>query len=414
MSTTISCRFFAPAAIVLAVFSGAAPAAQTAPQVPPPRPFPLPPATQPSDPSQPPRRDGQPLAQTVPAAERWSTTIGASTFIPPVMTETHVFAAVPPASIAAFRLEDGAEAWRVDLAAEHPLALDEGRLFLAAGEAVHCLDARTGAVVWRQPTGALSVPPLVHGGWVLTATGAEVVARRATDGAVVWQAALGPLARRPTIEGDALYLPLADSRVKSVALTSGALNWERALGGAPSEIAALAGRVYVGSSDKYFYCLDAGDGETEWRRRVGAALVGRPAIDAGRVYVAAMDNLLRALDRVSGALKWQVGLPFRPSAGPILFGTAVIVPGVTSELPTFDVKTGKAGRPIAFGAPLAAALDLRLTAKGPIAATVTGDLSVAWKLTLWEPAMTIPVAPLSELPGTAIPLQAAPPPGGGP
>lgn len=415
--TTISCRFFAQAAAIgLIVFTASAVLAQPPSQVPPPRPFPQPPpkpdAGTPDEQER--RRRLENLPQPVPGAERWSAPIGANTFVPPVMTDTQVFAVVPPAAIAAFRIDDGAELWRVELTADHPLAVDEGRVFVASGEAIHALDAATGSVVWRQPAGVIAVPPLVYQGWIVTGTASDVAARRASDGTIVWQQPHGALTARPTIDGDTLYLPLADARVKAVDLTTGALKWERVLGGAPSEIAALAGRVYVGSGDRYFYCLDAGDGDVEWRARVGAAVRGRPAIDADRVYFAAMDNLVRAVDRVDGALKWQAGLPFRPSAGPVLLGTLVVVPGAVAELKTFEAKTGKPGRPIAFGAPLASPLAVRLSEKGPIAATVTGGLTAEWRLTLWEPSTAIPIAPLTVLPGTATALPATPPPGGAP
>lgn len=400
------------AAIGWLVLAAAAAFAQPPSQVPAPRPFPLPPAT-PSDAALERHRREHPPPQPVPGVERWSAPIGANTLVSPVMTDTHVFAVIPPGALAAFQIEDGKPIWRVDLAADHPLAVADSRLFVASGEAIHAFDAGSGSLLWRQPVGALTAPPLVHEGWIVTATDGDVAARRATDGTMVWQQAHGPLKLRPTIEGDTLYLPLADSRVKAVNLPDGAAKWERKLGGAPSEIASLDGRVYVGSDDRYFYCLDEDDGRTEWRLRVGAAVVGRPAIDAERVYLAAMDNLLRALDRVDGALKWQVGLPFRPSAGPLLFGTAVVVPGAVPELQTFDVKTGKPGRAIAFGAPLASPLALGVSDKGPLAATVTGGLTADWKLSLWEPSMTIPIAPLSALPGKATTLPAAPPPGSG-
>jgi outer membrane protein assembly factor BamB len=413
--TTISCRFVAQASTILVAVCMAGPLlAQPPSQVPPPRPFP-----QPSAPSTPAERErlrqlrDNPLAQTVPGVERWSIDIGGNTPVPPVMTDAYVFVFVPPAAIAAFQVDDGAETWRVELAAEYPLAFDEGRLFVASGGAIHALDGRTGAVAWRQPTGALAAPPLVAGGWVVTATEGEVAARRASDGTVVWRQAHGPLNLQPTIDGDTLYLPLSDARVRAVDLMDGTPKWERTMSGAPSEITALAGRVYVGSGDRYFYCLDASDGGVEWRHRVGGALVGRPAVDADRVYLAAMDNVIRAVDRVDGALKWQAGIPFRPSAGPTLFGTAIVVPGAVQEVRTFDVRSGKIGRPITFGAELKG-FDLRMSEKGPIAATITGGLTAEWKLSIWEPMVAIPAAPLTVLPGKATTLPAAPPGAGVP
>ena len=325
------------------------------------------------------------------------------------MNDGQVFAFVPPGAIASFNLADGAELWRVELAPDHPFAVDDDKLFVAAGEAMHALDARTGAVAWRQPTGTLAAPPLVFEGWIVISAGNEVVASRAADGAVVWRKPHGALRHTPTIEGELLFLPLADARILAVDLRTGEARWERKLGGAPSEIAALADRIYVGSADKYFYCLDADDGVLEWRPRIGAVVIGRPAIDAERVYVATTDNLLRAFDRVSGALKWQAPLPFRPYSGPVLLGTAVLVAGYVAELRSLDAATGKTGPAMNLGAPLAGPLSVQLTDRGPLAAAITGGVAGDWRLSIWESVTSIPTAALTVLPGTPVPLPAAPP-----
>ena len=364
-----------------------------------PQPFPKPEVKKP-------RRGVQPV-QPVPGVERWSTVVGPSApTIPPVMTDRHVFALLPPAAVAAYRLQDGVELWRVELTPVHPLVAGEGRVFVSAGDAIHALDGDTGALAWRQPTGALTAPPLVHEGWIVTVSAGEVVARRAADGTAVWRQPGGAQHLRPTIEGDTLYLPLAEPKVVALDLTTGEKKWERTFGGAPSEIAALAGRVYVGTADKDFYCLDADDGEDEWRHKL-AVLIGRPVLDSERVYVVAMDNVIRAFDWVDGALKWQAGLPFRPSAAPVLFGTSVVAPGATSDLRTFDAVTGKTGRTIAFPAALATPLSIQASEKGPLALTVTGAVDVAYKLSIWEPSMVIPTGPLTALPGKAVALPTA-------
>ena len=340
--TTISCRFFSRAAAIgLIVFAASGAVAQPPSQAPPPRPFPQPPpkpdAGTPAEQER--KRRIENLPQPVPGVERWSTAIGANTFVPPVLTDSHVFAVVPPGAIAAFRVEDGAELWRVELAADHALAVDEGRVFVASGEAIHALDAATGRVAWRQPTGVISAPPLVYQGWIVTGTASDVAARRAGDGTVVWQQPHGALKARPAIDGDTLYLPLADARVKAVDLTSGALKWERALGGAPSQIAALAGRLYVGSGDRYFYCLDAEDGDVEWRR-ADAAVIGRPAIDADRVYFAAM-----AMPR------WNVGFGVPSRATPLSpVATPITAPALSCSVST-------AAKPGKMSTPSASALD---------------------------------------------------------
>lgn len=371
-------------------------------------PVPQSPMVKPSDKGRQQRRD-PPAAQPLPRAQRWSVSIPASTTLPPVMDGARVFAFIPPGVVGSFNLADGSQLWRVELAPDHPFAVHDGKLIVAAGGAMHALDAGTGAVAWRQATGTLAAPPLIHQGWVVTSSGNEVVASRADDGAVVWRQPHGALRHMPTIEGDQLFLPLSDGRVLAVVLTTGEARWERKLGDAPSQIAALAGRVYVGSASKYFYCLDAADGDREWRQRPGAVVIGRPAVDAERVYVATTDNLLRAYDRVSGALKWQAPLPFRPYSGPLLLGTAVIVPGYITELTTLDAASGKAGPALSFGAPLAGPIALQPSDRGPLAAAITGGVAGDWKLSIWEVPTSVPTAPLTVLPGTPVPLPTGPP-----
>lgn len=353
--------------------------------------------------------DRRPL-QLVPDAIRWSVELSAPPVLPPVLTAERVFVSVPPGIVAALNALDGAEVWKVELMPDHPIVVSGDHLFVAAGEAIHALRADTGAITWRQPAGTLTAPLVVQGGWIISAVGAEITARRASDGTVVWAQTVGPLHMAPTIEGDTLYLPLADKRVVALELTSGRVRWERQMRGAPSEIAALGKRVYVGSEDKWFYCLDAKDGGPEWQMRVGTATIGRPVIDAAHVYFNAMDNYVRALDRHSGAVRWQYGLPFRPIAGPSVVGTVVVVPGTAEVLQALDAAGGKPVKPIPFGAPVASPPSYLELNGVPVAAAITGALNVEWRLSLFEPSTQIPTAPITSLPGLPVSLPPIPPP----
>lgn len=383
MRTPISCRFFAQAALL--VIASTAVYAQT-PLVP-----------------RPERREERLVLPVLPGTARWSVAVAPTTTVPPVMSERQVFAVLPPGVVAAFSVADGTEMWRVDLTPDHPIVVAGDHVFVAGGEAIHALRADTGAVAWRQPSGTLSAPLVVQDGWVIAAAANEVTARRASDGTVVWKEAAGGEQRlRASIEGETLYLPLTDGQVRALDVATGKLKWRRRLRGAASEILPLPERVYVGSDDRNFYCLDAETGETRWTRRVGAALIGRPAIDADHVYFVAMDNNLRAIERRNGAERWNAGLPFRPTAGPQRFGSVVVVPGPAAELQTFDARRGRAVAMVPFGERLASPPTFRDTEKGPIAVAVTGGLSAEWKLSLMEPSMAIPIAPLSVLPGQPV------------
>jgi outer membrane protein assembly factor BamB len=341
------------------------------------------------------------LLPILPETIRWSVAVSTAATSPPVMSKQHVFAVLPPGVVAAFRLEDGKETWRVDLSADQPLVVSDDRVFVAAGEAIHALAAATGAVAWRQPSGTLTAPLLVQDGWVIASTADAVTARRASDGTVVWTAAVGPQRERASIEGDTLYLPLTDKRIVAINLTTGKQRWQRKLIGVPSEILPIAKHVYFGADDKFFYCLDAGSGHQEWRLRVGAATIGKPAIDAERVYFGAMDNMLHAVSP-RGTIRWQATLPFRPTAGPQLVDAVVLVPGAAADLQTFDVRTGKPISPIGFGGRLATPPSFQQTEKGPLAVAVIGGLTAEWKIAVLEPSMAIPVAPLTVLPGVPL------------
>ena len=72
-------------------------------------------------------------------------------------------------------LSDGAEVCAsAEVRAEQPLAADDERVYVAAGEPIHALNAANGRVTWRAPLGAtLTAPALAHGGWVVAAAAAS-------------------------------------------------------------------------------------------------------------------------------------------------------------------------------------------------------------------------------------------------
>lgn len=378
--TTISCRFIAPSVglLFLALVAGRAAARQA-----------------PAPPSAP---------QVLPSVLQWFVAISAAPTVPPVASGDRVYIALRTGSVAAHEMSNGALLWSVDLTAEQPLVVDDTHVFVAAGEAVHALQASSGTASWRVPAGPVTAPLLVHAGWLIAASGGGVAAFRAADGTRLWRQEIGLIEERPFIDGDALYLPLADGRIVAVDLHAGTPLWERRLPAPVGEPLVAHERLYVGSGDKYFNCLDTDDGSIEWRVRLGAEVRGRPAIDADRVYFAALDNEVRALDRESGAIKWHRGLPFRPSAGPIVLGTAVAIPGPVPELRVFDASNGNPVKGFRFNEPIVIAPAIVPAAELAHLriAAVTGGLNDQWRLAVFGPAGDVP-APLPVLPLTVLP-----------
>ncbi len=339
-----------------------------------------------------------------PTSVAWSVPLSASPAAPPVIDGDRVYVALESGIVAAHGVSDGRELWRRDLPTTMPLAADGGRVFAVSGAAIVALNA-DGSSAWQAAVGTLTAPILAMDGWVIAAATDNVSALRATDGSVVWRRTLERVSEQPSIEGDNLYLPLADGRVLALELATGTERWARRLSGTPTAVLALPDRLYVGSADKSFYCLDARDGQVAWRQQIGAVVRGRPAADASRVYVVALDNLLRAFDRSNGALRWSPrGLPFRPTTGPVVIGQTIVVAGTTNQIRGFDAKTGRAAGELVLPQPLLTLPAYSDQSGVARIAALTGTLEQQWTLVLAIlPRPSIAVEPLTALPGLLLP-----------
>jgi outer membrane protein assembly factor BamB len=364
-----------------------------------------------SGPQPPPSRNTAAAVRTqaLPSAVRWTVAVSARPAAAPVIEGPRIFLVLQSGIVAAHRLSDGVEVWRVELRTEHSVAADGARVFIASGEAIHALNAETSDVLWRAPVDTITAPLLAHNGWVIAVTETAVTAFRADDGSKVWTRPNGAQRERPTIEGDNLYLPLEDGHLFALDLQTGAERWSRHFRGAMSEVLAFSDRIYVGSADKHFYCLDAESGDWPrkgWRTFIGAALRGRPAADESRVFTASKDNALRAFDRGHGALRWQNSVPFRPTIGPAVIGSMVVVPGTAKEIPAFDVMTKRPAGQIALAEEPVVAPAFAASGSATVVVAVTGGLKGEFMLALFEPPLpSIPLVPLTALPGITVPVE---------
>lgn len=356
-------------------------------------------------------------AHTLPTVVRWSVGIAARPAAPPAIGGDVVVLALESGVVVAHRLSDGVEAWRVEMQSDQPVAVDGARVFVASGEAIHALASADAAVLWRAPAGTLTAPMLAQDGWIIAASEKELAAFRAEDGSKIWGREVGAQHNRASVEGDNLYVPLDDGRLLALDVRTGTERWVRRLAtvrpsaagtAAPavSEVLAYPDRLFLGAADGRFYCLNASDGSLAWRFRIGAVLRGRPVGAETKVFATSMDNVVRAFDRGDGRLLWHPSVPFRPTTGPVLLGTMVMVPGAASEVQAFDIGGRPAGQ-IKLDASLAIAPAFAHSADGNVMAAVTGSLNGEWKLLLVEASKALDIAPLTELPGVSVPI--APP-----
>jgi outer membrane protein assembly factor BamB len=337
----------------------------------------------------------EPAPPKFPSTAKWSATIDAAPIAPPVVAGGRVLLALRSGVLTARAVADGAELWTAKLPIDQPIAADDGRVFVVTGERLHALSGEAGTPLWEAPIGQPSAPIVARGGWVIAASGGAVTAIRAADGERVWSKATGAVSERPAIDGDVLYLPLAEGRLAALDLKTGTERWSQEVGPSPTEPLVYASRVYLGSEWKRFLCLDAADGEELWNHNLGTRIIGPAAADASRVYFTAMDNQLRALSRDNGGRRWLFPLAYRPTRGPVILGAQVAVPGITNELPGVNVATGKASGKLTLSMQLAIgpAFVVPAGADGvPAVVAITGGQTNQWTLSLAVPAPDPPAA----------------------
>ena len=265
-------------------------------------------------------------AQRLPDTVEWSVPITAPPAGAPILAGTSVVVPLSSGHLSALALDKGALLWSTEIRAEQSLAADEERVYVAAGQAIHAINAVNGRVMWRVPLGATpTAPPLARGGWVVSAAGGELIAIRAADGTVMWRQKVGPIEFRSSLDGDLLVASIVDGQVAALDIRDGSTRWTKRLGALPSEPFVIGDVVYVGTKDRYFYFLSSSSGRVEERRRVAAELVGRAAVTERHIYFTALDNTVNAVRRRGGALDWHKGVLYRPGAGPVALGDAVIV-----------------------------------------------------------------------------------------
>ena len=335
-------------------------------------------------------------------------TLDAAPSAAPGLDTNSAYVALRDGRLVAVDLESGRVRWSQELPTSFAPETGDGLVFVAGGDHLTAVTA-DGKSAWRLPVaGGFSAPLRWDAGWLIaSAASGDVLAIRARDGLVVWTMRLGsPVRARPALAAERVYLSLEDGRVAALNLLTGATEWERTLGGTPGEVLALDERLYVGSRDKFFYCLATDDGDRKWRWRTGGSVLAAPVVDAERVYYTSLDNVLRAMNRSNGWLAWDVGLPLRPSGGPLLVGRLLFVAGVAAEVRAY--RTGDGAEAGAFTAPaeLAAPPQVLPGTSDLLAAVVlltrTGDLQVLRRRV--EPA----IVPLGTIPGIEVPLE--PPP----
>jgi eukaryotic-like serine/threonine-protein kinase len=233
-----------------------------------------------------------------------------------------------------------------------------------------CLDAFTGAVVWKMPIEAFapreSVAVAYGNMYLIPANVTTAVDSISSDeyqtinqvwalGSVSWSMFLhdaahssvgqsgpsnlalrwkfttgGAVVSSPTVANDVVYVGSMDKNIYALNARSGTLIWSfTTLDRIESTPAVADGKVYTGGDDGYVYCLDAANGSLLWRTFVNGDipvsfaaslnLRSSPCVADGKVYVGSLDTNLYCLDARDGNVSWTF-----KTRGPISSSPAVV------------------------------------------------------------------------------------------
>ncbi|MCW3996812.1 MAG: PQQ-binding-like beta-propeller repeat protein [Candidatus Bathyarchaeota archaeon] len=255
----------------------------------------------------------------------------------------------------------GAVIWRLPMEALAPkesVIVAYGRLFMIPGEVTKAVDTISGNEystvnqLWAVGTDSVDVSNWHM--WGADPTHSSAATAGPANLTLAWKFTTGgSVISSPTIVDGIVYFGSQDKNIYAVGAWSGKLIWRFTTGAfVESSVAVVNGKVYTGGDDGNVYCLDAHTGKLLWQTPINGnkeftfatiVLKSSPTVSDGIVYIGSLDSNFYALDADSGRVVWKIA-----TVGPIECSPAVSNGAVffTSQGPTtgvlykLDAKTG--------------------------------------------------------------------------
>lgn len=183
-------------------------------------------------------------------------------------------------------------------------------------DSLYALDAATGGVLWRYPTGYTDDAVTVKDGLLYTASDSLWCLDAAT-GERVWASAEADAnGSTPAVWEGGVFAGTADfnpaeSQVCRFDALTGDVEWTRTLPGyTASCLTVWNGMVFVPTYYGDLYALDAGDGSIIWQNSdsYGGYWDSSPTVVDGVIYIAGIDSRARAVNTANGNTMWEVDI----------------------------------------------------------------------------------------------------------
>ncbi|HKW21089.1 MAG TPA: PQQ-binding-like beta-propeller repeat protein [Ktedonobacterales bacterium] len=207
----------------------------------------------------------------------WATHVGERSFAPQALADGVLYGH-DAESVYALDADNGGVRWKYAPSGSTPsgrIAVASGRVYFGvhgSGNALHALDAASGALVWTSAMAAASNPTVANGMVYLGSWGNTLYALQASDGAVCWRyTASVSTATATTIADGVAYVNLDGPYAFDA--TTGVEFWHQALGAGQNvwftPLAVAGNVVYLGRTDgegdSVIYALNAATGATYWQ-----------------------------------------------------------------------------------------------------------------------------------------------------
>lgn len=272
----------------------------------------------------------------------WRQSIGSSGPLTLVATDGLLLVSGGTPPLVARSLDTGEAVWNASLSPTGTPATGDHLLFVPSSGQLSALDETTGAITWQDALPSPVSPPLWRAGWLIVAGDRELRAYRGVDGTRLWTLPLpAAVTNAPVIDGDSLFVTLADRSLVAVDIKKPAVTWTVPLEAAAGPLLAANGLVYFGGDDGNVYAYrQTAASRPEWVYRARTGTLGAPIADAGHVYVALLNNTARALDAHNGSMRWAIELPARPTLGMALGPDKLVVPLLSGEIAVCTFRPG--------------------------------------------------------------------------
>lgn len=218
---------------------------------------------------------------------------------------------------------------------------DNGKLYAGSTNALYCVDAKTGYVNWKYPTGEgiMNSSPTVFEGKVYFGAGKYITCLDAATGVKLWDIGCPGDIAHPIAISDGQFFVSSQDRIYAFGLAYHNKLWEYALpnilqhgfavstmrvfvsvhdtilslnaktgavvwkkyypGTARNAVCYDKDNVYA-SFEQYFYCLDANTGKFKWQFEAGFFIESAPTIAGNTIWIGADDYLIYAINRNTG------------------------------------------------------------------------------------------------------------------